>query len=349
MFDLGETEFEVVGAVLIVGSAVTGVSAPKPGSLYSTGKRQRPLACVEVLGQSVLERTIERLRAAGVTSISVVGSGVTGYRIFEERRKLTSADPPDPWHRATQKVFGLKTQGIDAILIQSLDSYVEFSPAEMFQFYREQRGEVVRAYDEKGALDLWVVNPAALPEGEELSDYLQACESSQYPVQCYVNRLESPRDLRRLIGDSFASRCKCQPQGVEVRPGIWMAHGAQVERAARIVAPAFIGRGAKIADQCLITRCSDVESNSQIDYGTVVEDSTVMPNTYVGIGLDLSHSIVDGNNLLNLRHGVMLEISDPVVLRSIPEGRIRGDMGRRFPANLEFDEMAVSGGMEIRR
>jgi NDP-sugar pyrophosphorylase family protein len=65
----------------------------------------------------------------------------------------------------------------------------------------------------------------------------------------------------------------------------------------------------------LITRCSNVESGCQIDYGTVVEDSSILSNSYVGIGLDLSHSIVDGSNLLNLERGVTLEIADPCVIR----------------------------------
>jgi len=119
-----------------------------------------------------------------------------------------------------------------------------------------------------------------------------------------------------------------------------------VERGARIVAPAFIGRDSKIADQCLITRCSNVESNSHVDYGTVIEDSSILSNTYVGIGLDLSHSIVDGDSLLNLQHGVMLKISDPVVLRQRRENRVRSGTDGSFLANLELRDMAMSSAPE---
>jgi NDP-sugar pyrophosphorylase family protein len=167
---------------------------------------------------------------------------------------------------------------------------------------------------------------------------LQTTSAVNYPVRGYVNRLESPRDVRRLICDGLASRCQFRPQGFEVRPGVWMGQGAQVEKGARIVAPAFIGRGAKIADQCLITRGSNVESNSHVDYGTVVEDSSVLSNTYVGIGLDLTHSIVDGNSLLNLEHQVMLRIADPVVLRQVRESRERVETDGRLLASLDFGE-----------
>src|SRR4029077_19174021 len=119
----------------------------------------------------------------------------------------------------------------------------------------------------------------------------------------------------RLATDLLTGKCKMRPHGVETRPGIWIDEGAQVARGARIVAPAYIGRDARIEDDCLITRCSNVESWSHVDFGTAVEDSSILTNTYVGIGLDLSHSIVDGDELLNLHHEVRLHISDPVVMR----------------------------------
>jgi NDP-sugar pyrophosphorylase family protein len=105
-----------------------------------------------------------------------------------------------------------------------------------------------------------------------------------------------------------------------------------VHRDSRIVAPAFIGRGARIGEQCLITRCSNIESNCQIDYGTVVEDSSILSNSYVGIGLDLSHSIVDGNNLMNLERGVTLEIADPCVIRQ--NRAPRHDKNFKLPATF---------------
>ena len=52
-----------------------------------------------------------------------------------------------------------------------------------------------------------------------------------------------------------------------------------------------------------------------MDYGTVVEDSSILAGTYIGIGLDLSHSIAHGTHLAHLNHDVMLEITDPTVVR----------------------------------
>ena len=158
-----------------------------------------------------------------------------------------------------------------------------------------------------------------------------------YGSQKYANRLQSPRDFRRLVLDAFQGRCNLRPQGREVKPGVWICEGAQIERSARLVAPAFIGRNVQISDECLITRGSNVESNSIVDYGTVVEDSSILSNTYVGIGLDLSHSIVIGRSLLNLQHNVNLEITDPVVMR---ENNITGS--DELSEDIEGDYIALS-------
>ena len=104
-----------------------------------------------------------------------------------------------------------------------------------------------------------------------------------------------------------------------------------------MVAPAFIGRNVHISAECLITRGSNVESNSRVEFGTAVEDSSILSDSYVGIGLELSHSIVDGHNLLNLRHNVSLEITDPVVMR---KNTVRG--GDRQSLNGESRQMALS-------
>jgi hypothetical protein len=49
----------------------------------------------------------------------------------------------------------------------------------------------------------------------------------------------------------------------------------------------------------------------------------------VGIGLDLSYSIVNGNNLLNLERDVTLEIADPCVIR--PNRVARKEKNRHSP------------------
>ncbi len=216
---------------------------------------------------------------------------------------------------ATQRLATCKDSGAEAIVVARASGYVDFDLKDAVQFHREQAHVVTRAFDDEGPLDLWIIDPASISDGVDILSTQSKVEPARYFVRGYINRLKHPGDLRRLAVDGLTSRCGLRPQGTESRPGVWMDEGAQVHRDARVVAPAFIGRGTRIAEQSLVTRCSNIESNSQVDYGTVIEDSSVLSNSYVGIGLDVTHSIVDGNNLLNLERGVTLEIADPCVFR----------------------------------
>jgi hypothetical protein len=340
--------FGVAGAIVVVEPEGSRGSKLAPAPLSARFKCQRPPASGEVLGRSVLERVVENLESAGIDPIGLVGNGSLGHDILEQKPGVASNVLAEPWQEAMQKLTGLREQKLDAILILTVGAYIEFRPAEILEFHRQLKEPVVRAHDQHGELNLWVVDPGKIPAGIRLMNYLQATKPAPYSVQSYVNRLEGPGDLRRLVVDSLSCRCNLKPAGVEVKPGIWMGQGSQVERSVRLVAPVFIGRGAKVAGQCLVTRASNIESNSQVDYGTVIEDSSVLSNTYVGIGLDLSHSIADGNHLMNLQRSIVLEISDPVVLRRL-ESKGHVQTANRGPANVESGEIAASSAQGIRR
>jgi NDP-sugar pyrophosphorylase family protein len=112
-----------------------------------------------------------------------------------------------------------------------------------------------------------------------------------------------------------------RPWGVEVKPGIWVDEGAEIHRRARIVAPAYIGRASKVSEDTLITRCSSIERDCYVDYGTVIEDSSILPNTHIGIWLDVCHAVASGNKLLSLGRNVTLEVSDRSIMRTIGSAR----------------------------
>lgn len=103
--------------------------------------------------------------------------------------------------------------------------------------------------------------------------------------------------------------------GEQVRPGIWADDGVEIQKGARIVAPAYLGRRCTIGKTALVTRFSNIERDSHIDYGTVIENSSILPNTYIGVWLDVRHSVVHGNKLLNLERDVLVEVCDSRLLR----------------------------------
>jgi len=294
------------------------------------GSWPMPWARVEVLGKSAVARFADSLRQEGCDAVSVIGSNPA--------LSASASGSADYWVNAELLLANQKQEGFDSFLIACCGAYVELDLADMRAFHDEHGDGVTRAMAPDGPLDLWMVDPSRFSGRDGIFPALREGASADYPVRGYVNRLESPSDFRRLVLDGFSGRCRLRPYGTETRPGVWICEGAQIGRGSRIVAPAYIGRNVQIMEDCLITRGTNVESNSQIDFGTAVEDTSILSSSYVGIGLDLCHSIVDGSNLINLRHNVTLEITDPVVMRKIA---VRG--GDRRPwAEIERGQMALS-------
>jgi len=274
-------------------------------------------AGVELLGMSVFARLIQNLTGTKtIADVSVVLDGRLPAVDSTHVPDVAVSAASDVWGVAKEQLRDQRHRGLDTVLIIRTGAYMECDLDDLVRFHCRRGEAVTRVCDDQGGLDFWVVNPHIASEGDDLRTTLESAEAC-YRVQGYVNRLDSWWEMRRLVIDGLTLRCLFWPQGREVRPGVWMAEGAQLERGARIVPPGFIGRDVTISDQCLITRCTAVESGSHVDCGTVVEDSSILSGTYIGIGLDLSHSIAYGTHLVHLNHDVMLEITDPIVVRQM--------------------------------
>jgi len=279
---------------------------------------------VEILGRSVVERTIERFVKADVAAISVQVEAGAVQLLPTFRTSYSNVDirvANDVWTGVAQALQKYSESGIDYAFVCRANAYLEADLIDLFQFHRQTRQTVTRASDGEGFLDLWIsgcgepaqamfVDPETTPRKGKDGGW-----PVTYFVKEYVNRLVHPRDLRRLVADAFRRRCDLIPVGREMRPGVWVDEGAQIDRRARIVAPAYLGCRSTIREDTLITRFSNIESFSFVDYGTVIEDSSILTNTYVGIWLDMCHAVVQGNQLLNLAHNVSLEIADPSLIR----------------------------------
>jgi NDP-sugar pyrophosphorylase family protein len=284
-----------------------------------------PLACVDVMGRSMMERTIERFVRAGVDVVCVLVPANLAYAVqslplaFEN---VTLQVVPDTNSAVTQKFKEFSRSGIEHTFVVSAGTYTETDLLDLFYFHREARQPATRAVDSNHKLDLWVVDcvTAQSFDADMLLEQAQG-NGASYFIREYVNQLAHPRDLRQFVSDVLRGRCAIRPSGVEVKPGIWVGEGAEIHRRARIVAPAYLGRGSKVREDTLITRFSSVERGCYVDYGTVIEDSSILANTHIGIWLDVCHSVANGSKLFNLERNVILEIEDPSILRATSSAR----------------------------
>ena len=321
----------VLGAIIVVEGATGDKNATAAPSMALV---EGPVGCVEVLGRSAVERTVERFQAAEVKVVSVIVDAATfhwmpPFRSSFDNMKVQAAQ--DPWSAASQMLKDYAENGVDYAFISAVSAYTECDLIDFFWFHRGSRRAVTRAFDRAGVLDLWIATCAKaqqegfalLPEGE------QGGISASYFISRYVSRLASARDISRFVEDGLSGKCELRPSGREIRPGVWVDDEAQIHRRARIVAPAFVGRKTKVCEDTVVTRFSSVEGCCYIDYGTVIERSSVLADSYVGIWLDITHSIVNGNKLLNLERDIVLEILDASVIRENVGSRrtVRGEAG----------------------
>ncbi len=292
-----------------------------------------PFALLDVLGRPVILRVIDRLRKFGITRYHVVSSLEAAARpfatpLFTRQVPWVEAPGEQVW-RAAEAAFSDQAQsGADVVLALRLGAYADLDVDDLVQFHldRNSRVTVVRTPDGV-PLDVAAIassrrNDAAFLFRHQLREFRLPVES--YVYRGYVNRLQGPAALRRLALDAFVLGAQIPPDAPEVRPGVWIAPNARVDRGARIVAPAFIGQHAKVRAGAVITRASVLEHHAVVDCGTVVENSSVLPHTYIGAALDVTQAVVGFHRLCTLRRGAETEIADArLVGMSSPHAALR--------------------------
>ncbi len=307
-------------AILVVGTR--SLLSPESDESFSADGAEppaTPIASLEVLGKSIVEHTIARLHSAGIHAVSVV---------HEVGFSLTAG-----WRFVPEVLTKQARKGFERVLLIRLGAYAEVDCAGLLQFHNQAGAGVTRVCDASGPLDFWVLDSAPARRSKlNLDSQWEIHPPSDYLTRGYVNRLQDARDLRRLVADAFEGRCAIRPRGREIKPGVWIDDGARIHRSARLVAPAYIGRGTRVRAAALISRFSNLERRCLVDYGTAIEDSSVLPYTHVGRGLDLAHAVVEGSRLVNLSRNVAVTIRDANLIGSTASRRHWFGYGRKKAA-----------------
>lgn len=287
-----------------------------------------PIAYLDALGLPVLQRVLRRLRQFGICTATVISDVPDVTTPFSRRAQADprvrhiATDGDELWDQAEEVFQQYAAEGADLVVALRLGPYAELDYEEMIQHHLDRHCVTSMAVDPQNAcLDVFVLSPEGRFDARELfRSHLhrmrRKCEP--FTVRGYVNHLQGAGDLRRLAVDGLMAHNAVRPEGVEIKPGVFLGYGARIHRKARVVAPAFIGARAKIHAQALITRGSVLEHHAEVDCGTVVENSTLLPFTRLGAGLDVMHSVVGFRCLAHLARNVELEITDAKLVDMVP-------------------------------
>jgi NDP-sugar pyrophosphorylase family protein len=292
--------------------------------LSPSGILPASFACVEIFGQSVLEKTVDRFKKAGLRSIAVIAA--SDCISFHETNDVRIAIPKrteDRWANVKPALLKDLQRGIETVLIAEIGAYVELDLPAALQFHRAKAQPITPIHDALGSLSYWIVDAASVLSGTGnfglFPDEDRIINAAvPYKVEGYVNRLTDPRDFRRLVVDAFLGRCSIAPVGREVKPGVWIDNGARLHKTARLVAPAYIGCNTCVQAGAVITRCSNLERNCNVGEGSLVSDASLFPHTMIGRGLDVSSALVDGNDFIHFGRNVSLRIDDANLISNVP-------------------------------
>jgi hypothetical protein len=285
---------------------------------------------LDVAGESALNRMAERLRQYGISSISAVVETPSSFRTrsygLPADVALFSAAPERFWRTAESAFNDMAQSGAELVVLVRLGAYAEADFEKLVQFHLDRQGRVTQMTCGTQPLEIFCISASRRNDAASLFRTQLARCRSECPLfehEGYFNPLAGLRDLRQFAIDILTRKTQTCPAGEEAKPGVWIAPGALVEKGARILAPAFIGSLARIRAGAVITRCSSIERNAEIDCGTIIENSTVLPFSYVGAGLDLGHSVAGLGRIVNLRRDVNVEIADPklIALMSAASGK----------------------------
>lgn len=303
------------------------------GDSKCEGFAEVPFTLLDALGRPVLHHVIGRLRRAGLgtSDISVLSNLRPAAAVYSQRvvERLgvswTNYSGASLVRAAEGKFAEYAHAGAEVILVVQAGAYAEIDYEGLIQFHLESQNRVTCVSGDDGLVGAFAISASRRNDAAYLFRHnLQACRTTSVPYMTrgYVNRLRNAADFRQLIVDAFAEENSIRPVGRQIRPGIWVGSGARIEREARIVAPAYIGVGAKVCKSAVVTRGSNVERCAFVDCGTVVENASVLPSSYVGAGLDFSHAVLGFRRIAHLNRQIEIEVHDRRLLAPAPKAAV---------------------------
>ena len=280
----------------------------------------QPAALLEVLGEPVLHRVVEVLRRGQVETIFLVVD--EHFRNHQAIRSLTAqrvhilSGPaqvlPSMVETAVKRCADLGSQNV---IVMDTSAYLELDVNDFVQEHHKAGQKITVAYDEGGPLHTAMVNGA---DGDIAATWMQRSfiypqHTARYQHRAYVNRLQTAQDLRKLAKDALQHRCRIRPNGDELQPGVWVANTAHIHPSARLAGPAYLGPNSRLRSGVMVADCSTIERNCIVERGTLVNDSTILSGTYVGVCLDLAHVVVHQNCLMDVQRNVGIEMADSLI------------------------------------
>ncbi len=111
--------------------------------------------------------------------------------------------------------------------------------------------------------------------------------------------------------------------GSEVQDGVWLSRNIMLNPTATITAPVYIGANCRIGAGVKLGPNAIIGDDCVLDGRCTVNDSIVLPGSYVGEALELNDVIIDRNSLINVRLGAAIPIDEDFILGSLSRSQVK--------------------------
>lgn len=316
------------------------VFADRQGLELSPLTETMPVALLPVVGKAVLIHGIEELVAAGIRDLTLVvsahaeqieaalGRGERWGANFRFVLSRGEEDPAEMWRR-------LSLGDQDPVLVLRGDVLRGAGIEKFLQLAQGLAGTSLVGVpaDPRGAAILLRPGSDERPECLSMLRWSQplACEGLEggRPWEVALACLEDLRAYHQANLDGVAGRIP----GLRI-PGRTLALGLSLGRRAK-VSPrslkqgvAFVGANSRVHPQAELLGEVVISEDVVVDSAATIRDSLILPKTYVGELVEVSHAIVASNRLIRVDTGAIVHISDAFLLADLSSPALSGGFGR---------------------
>jgi hypothetical protein len=275
-------DFGVVQKLQSFATSISGDDHPASSSYLSS-------SLLPIVGNDVLQTWTDRIRKAGVEDIWLTSAS---------RDSVADTKPA---------LNQLVRQGIDRLLMIKLKSYAEMDLSDLVRFHCERGSSVTDVLDSQGRLGISLYDQVAFSAEKQAGGFIQG-PCTQYPFDGYAKRISTAKERQELACDALTGACAMRPVGEKIGEQVWIGQDVNIAESAKISGPSYIGDRVTLRSGATIGPFSSVEHDCVVDCGTSIERSTVLPSTYLGIGLMIRQAMVDGGQLQDLNTGAVADL-----------------------------------------
>lgn len=304
-------------AILLVDWLDEGWTTPRlPGSR----------SLLPVLGMPLLQRSVEALVRQGVRHLHLLlGEHPTAVREFLGQGERWGLSLKCHYRQDDQSLaHNLKPLNLDAQALYWLacpERLPELNPAsagcerELHLCTAQQGAERWCGWGCYSGARLAALSQAR--RFDEVATLLEGGLAPMPPAFCtVVNTLDVATDAALLHSNLLA----LASPGVDPATQAWLGRGAVVDAKAVLQGPVYVGSEVRIAAGARVGPHAVIGHGAVIDRDALLRDCVVLPDTYVGQGLEIDHTVAGPTVLSNLRLGVVLRHLDTTLLASVQRG-----------------------------